>query len=50
MATFNKRYAKWHVRVRKNNKVITKTFVSKKNAIRWSKEMELKIEKGAFED
>ena len=50
MATFKKRYAKWHVRVRKNNKVITKTFVSKKNAIRWSKEIELQIEKGAFED
>ncbi len=50
MATFSKRYNNWHARVRKNNKVITKTFRSKKNAIRWAKKIELKIEKGIFED
>ena len=50
MATFSKRYNNWHARVRKNNKVITKTFSLKKNAIRWAKEIELKIEKGIFED
>ena len=50
MATFSKRYSNWNVRVRKNNQTFSKTFKSKKNAERWAKEIENKIEKGIFED
>ena len=50
MATYTKRYSNWNVRVRKNNQTYSKTFKSKKNAQRWAKEMEIKIEKGIFED
>ena len=50
MATFTKRHSNWNVRVRKNNQTYSRTFISKKNAERWAKEVELKIEKGIFDD
>ena len=51
MATFRKRLGKWEVRVRRfNSKTISKTFIEKADANRWSQEVEAKIEKGLYED
>jgi integrase len=51
MATFTKRKnGKWQVKVRrKDQKSISKTFLLKSLAQQWAREVELKIDKGAFE-
>jgi len=47
MATFRKRNGKWHVQIRvKDYPSQTKTFISKKNAARWAREIENKIDQG----
>jgi integrase len=51
MATFRKRLGKWEVRVRRfNNKTISKTFLEKEDANKWARDVEVKIEKGLYED
>ena len=51
MATIIKRNGKWQVKIRKNNfKQLSKTFITKDNAIKWARETEGKVEKGLFED
>lgn len=51
MATFTKRKnGKWQVKVRrKGQKSISKTFLLKSLAQQWAREVEIKIDKGAFE-
>ena len=47
MATFRKRNGKWHVQIRvKDYPSQTRTFISKKNAARWAREIENKIDQG----
>ena len=35
---------------RTNFKQLSKTFITRDNAIKWARETELKVEKGLFED
>ena len=48
MATIRKRSGKYHTQIRKNGDTITRTFISKSDALKWSKEEEVKIEKGIY--
>jgi integrase len=51
MATIRKIRNKWQVLIRKNNlKPIYKTFILKEDAIKWSKETEVKVERGLYQD
>ena len=51
MATIIKRKGKWQVKIRRTNfKQLSKTFITKDNAIKWARETESKVEKGLFED
>ena len=51
MATFRKRLGKWEVRVRRySNATLSKTFMEKADADKWAREVEVKIEKGLYED
>ena len=48
MATIRKRLGKYHTQVRKNGKSITKSFTNRKDALKWAKEQEVKIEQGSY--
>jgi hypothetical protein len=48
MATIRKRLGKYQVQVRKEGRSISKTFTNKSDAIKWSKEQEVKIEQGSY--
>jgi hypothetical protein len=48
MATIRKRLGKYQVQVRKEGRNISKTFTNKSDAIKWSKEQEVKIEQGSY--
>jgi integrase len=48
MATIRKRLGKYQVQVRKDGKNISKTFSSKSDALKWSKEQEVQIEQGSY--
>jgi integrase len=48
MATIRKRLGKYQVQVRKDGKNISKTFTSKSDALKWSKEQEVQIEQGSY--
>ena len=48
MATIRKRQGKYHTQVRKNGKSVTKTFITKADALKWAREQEVKIEQGTF--
>ena len=48
MATIRKRCGKYQVQVRKDGKNISKTFISKADAIKWGKEQEVSIEQGNY--
>ena len=51
MATIRKIRSKWQVLIRKHNlKPIYKTFILKEDAVKWSKETEVKIEQGLYKD
>ena len=51
MATIRKNRSKWQVLIRKHNlKPIYKTFILKEDAIKWSKETEVKVERGLYQD
>jgi integrase len=51
MATIRKIRSKWQVLIRKHNlKPIYKTFILKEDAIKWSKETEVKVERGLYQD
>jgi len=51
MATIRKHYGKWQGLVRRvGNKVISKSFVSKTQAKKWCKQMEVKLDRGDFSD
>ena len=51
MATIRKIRNKWQVLIRKNNlKPIYKTFILKEDAVKWSRETEVKIEQGLYKD
>ena len=51
MATIRKNRSKWQVLIRKHNlKPIYKTFILKEDAVKWSKETEVKIEQGLYKD
>ena len=51
MATIRKIRSKWQVLIRKHNlKPIYKTFILKEDAVKWSRETEVKIEQGLYED
>jgi integrase len=51
MATIRKIRSKWQVLIRKYNlKPIYKTFILKEDAVKWSRETEVKIEQGLYED
>jgi integrase len=51
MATIRKIRSKWQVLIRKHNlKSIYKTFILKEDAVKWSRETEVKIEQGLYED
>ena len=51
MATIRKHYGKWQGLVRRvGNKVVSKTFVSKTQARKWCKQMEVKLDRGDFSD
>jgi integrase len=51
MATIRKIRSKWQVLIRKHNlKPIYKTFILKEDAVKWSKETEVKIEQGLYQD
>ena len=48
MATIRKRNGKYQVQVRKDGKNISRTFIKQSDAIKWSKEQEVKIEQGSY--
>ncbi|MGZ8144641.1 MAG: hypothetical protein ACXWTG_10810, partial [Methylosarcina sp.] len=48
MATIRKRAGKYQVQVRKDGKNISRTFINKSDAIKWSKEQEVLIEQGSY--
>jgi integrase len=48
MATIRKRLGKFQVQVRREDKFISKTFINKSDALKWSREQEVKIEQGTF--
>lgn len=48
MATIRKRLGKYQVQIRKDGKNISKTFINKADAIKWSKEQEVSIEQGSY--
>lgn len=49
MATIRRRLGKWQVQIRKqHHPLITKTFLSKKNAEQWVREIENEIDKGTL--
>jgi hypothetical protein len=48
MATIRKRSGKYQVQVRKDGKNISRTFIKQSDAIKWSKEQEVKIEQGSY--
>ena len=48
MATIRKRSGKYQVQVRKDGKNLSQTFINKSDAIKWSKEQEVKIEQGSY--
>ena len=48
MATIRKRLRKYEVQVRKDGRYLCKTFINKSDAIKWSKEQEVEIERGSF--
>ena len=48
MATIRKRLGKYQVQVRREDKFISKTFINKSDALKWSREQEVKIEQGTF--
>lgn len=48
MATIRKRLGKYQVQVRKDGKSVSKTFTNKLDALKWSKEQEVKIEQGSY--
>ncbi|MDP6139466.1 MAG: site-specific integrase [Candidatus Woesearchaeota archaeon] len=49
MATIRRRFGKWQVQIRKQqHPLITKTFLSKKNAEQWVREIENEIDKGTL--
>ncbi len=51
MATIRKIRSKWQVLIRKHNlKPIYKTFILKEDAVKWSRETEVKIEQGLYKD
>ena len=51
MATIRKIRSKWQVLIRKHNlKSIYKTFILKEDAVKWSRETEVKIEQGLYKD
>ena len=51
MAAIRKIRSKWQVLIRKHNlKPIYKTFILKEDAIKWSKETEVKVERGLYQD
>ena len=51
MATIRKIRSKWQVLIRKHNlKPIYKTFILKEDAVKWSKETEVKIEQDLYQD
>jgi integrase len=51
MATIRKIRSKWQVLIRKHNlKPIYKTFILKEDAVKWSRETEVKIEQGLYQD
>ena len=51
MATIRKIRSKWQVLIRKHNlKPIYKTFILKEDAVKWSRETEVKIERGLYQD
>ncbi len=48
MATIRQRNKRWQVQVRKESKIVSKTFSLKGDAIKWGKETELSIEQSTF--
>jgi integrase len=48
MATIRKRCGKYHTQIRKNGHTVTRTFINKADALKWSREEEVKIEKGIY--
>ena len=47
MAAIRKRKGKWEVRIRRfGNKTISRTFIEFRDAEKWSREYETKLEKG----
>jgi len=51
MATIRKIRSKWQVLIRKHNlKPTYKTFILKEDAVKWSRETEVKIEQGLYKD
>ena len=51
MATIRKRKGKWEVRIRRfGNKTMSRTFIECRDAEKWAREYEAKLEKGLFED
>jgi len=51
MATIRKIRNKWQALIRKHNlKPIYKTFILKEDAVKWSRETEVKIEQGLYQD
>jgi integrase len=48
MASLRKRNGKYQVQVRKDGKNVSRTFINKADAIKWSKEQEVTIEQGSY--
>ena len=49
MATFRNRHGKWQARVqRKGQQPVSKSFQSKEDAQRWSRQIEAEINKGSY--
>jgi len=48
MSSIRKRRGKYQAQVRKDGQTVSKTFTSKADAIKWSKEQEVLIEQGSF--
>ena len=48
MATIRKRLGKYQAQIRKDENIISKTFINKADAVKWTKEQEVLIEQGSY--
>src|SRR5882724_10599073 len=49
MATIRKRMGKWQAQVRRKGKIVSRTFIQRRDAVRWSNQTELVLDRGGLQ-